>query len=78
MSTLSIRIPEYLHKQVKKTAAEEKISINQFITLALAEKLSALNTESYLEERAKRGNRKDFSEVLNKVPDVEPEEYDRL
>ena len=78
MSTLSIRIPDYLHKEVKKTAAEEKISINQFITLALAEKLSALNTESYLEERAKRGNREDFLNVLAKVPDTEPEEYDRL
>ncbi len=78
MSTLSIRIPDYLHKQVKKTAAEESVSINQFITLALAEKLSALNTESYLEERAKKGNRKDFLAILAKVPDVEPEEYDQL
>ena len=78
MSTLSIRIPDYLHKQVKKTAAEEKVSINQFITLALAEKLSALHTENYLEERAKKGNRKDFLAVLAKVPDNEPEEYDKL
>jgi len=78
MSTLSIRIPDYLHKQVKKTAAEEKVSINQFIMLALAEKLSALNTENYLEERAKKGNRKDFLEILAKVPDDEPEEYDKL
>jgi hypothetical protein len=37
-------------------AEKESVSINQLITLALAEKLSALMTEDYLEERAKRGN----------------------
>ena len=78
MSTLSIRIPDYIHKEVKSTAARESVSINQFITLALAEKLSALNTETYPEERAKKGNRKDFLVVLDKVPDVEPEDYDQL
>ena len=44
----------------------------------LAEKLSALLTEEYLEERGKRGNRKKFQRALNKVADVEPEEQDRV
>jgi hypothetical protein len=48
------------------------------ITLALAEKLSALMTEEYLEERAKRGSRKKFARAMSKVPKVEPEENDRL
>ena len=78
MSTLSIRIPDYLHKQVKNLAANEKISINQFITLALAEKLSALMTEDYIKERAKRASKDKFLKALEQVPDIEPEEYDRL
>ena len=78
MSTLSLRIPESLHKRVKEIASKEKFSINQFIATALAEKLSALDTENYLEERAKKGNRKKFLDVLSKIPDVEPEEYDSL
>lgn len=78
MSTLSIRIPDYLHEQVKNLAANEKISMNQFITLALAEKMSALMTEDYIKERAKRASKEKFLEALKKVPDVEPEEYDRL
>ena len=78
MSTLSIRIPEYLHKQVKDLAANEKISINQFITLALAEKLSALMTEEFIKERAKRASKEKFLKALKQVPDDEPEEYDRL
>ena len=52
--------------------------MNQLITTALAEKMSALATETYLEERAKRGNRKDFENALASVADVEPEGDDLL
>ena len=78
MSTISLRLPDSLHKQVRKLAEKESVSINQLVTLALAEKISALMTEEYLETRAKRGSRKKFERVMVKVPKVEPEEYDRL
>ena len=78
MSTISLRLPDSLHKQVRKLAEKEKVSINQLITLALAERLSALMTEDYLEQRAKRGSRKKFQRAMSKVPKVEPEEHDRL
>ncbi len=78
MSTLSIRLPESLHKRVKELAMKERLSINQFIATALAEKISALDTEVYLQERAKRGRRDKFLSVLSKVPDVEADERDRL
>ena len=54
------------------------ISIDQFISTAIAEKLSALMTEDYLKERAKRGSRAKYEAILAKVPDVEPELYDRI
>ncbi len=57
MSTISLRLPESLHKRVRQLAQKEDASINQFVTTALAEKLSALLTSEYLEERAKRGRR---------------------
>ena len=78
MSTLSLRLPDYLHNNIRELAQKEGVSINQFITLAVAEKMSALMTEDYLGERGKRGNRARFEAVLAKVPDVEPEDYDRL
>jgi hypothetical protein len=78
MSNISLRLPDSLHNAVRKIARREKISINQFITLALAEKLSALATEEYLEARARRGNRAKFEQAMDKVADVAPEEYDRL
>ncbi len=77
MSTLSLRLPESLHERVRQLAEAEGISINQFITLAVAEKMSALLTEDYLNLRAARGDRKAFDAVLDAVPDIEPEERDR-
>jgi hypothetical protein len=59
-------------------AEQEGISINQLITLALAEKVSALLTEEYLGQRAQRGTRAKFERALAQIPDVEPQEFDRL
>lgn len=78
MSTLSLRLPDSLHKGVKELASREGISINQFVATAVAEKMSALMTEEYLQQRAHRGSRERYEAALAEVPDVEPEEYDRL
>ncbi len=79
MTAISLRLPDSLHKIARELAQDEGISMNQLITLALAEKVSALATESYLEERAARGNRAKFEEALTRVADVEPpDERDRL
>jgi len=78
MSAINVRLPESLHKAVRELAQRDHISINQFITLALAEKISALQTEEYLAARAERGDRAKFAAALAKVPDVEPDEADRL
>ena len=78
MSTLSIRLPESLHKQLKELAKSEGVSMNQFIALAVAEKMSALMTVEYLKERAARGSSEKFDTVLSKVRDVEPLENDKL
>jgi hypothetical protein len=77
MSALSIRLPESLHKYAKEYASHEGISVNQLISTALAEKLSALATEDYLEQRAKRGNRSLFDLAMAQVPDTAPEAWDR-
>jgi len=78
MSTISLRLPESLHKQVRELAKQDGISINQFATSAIAEKLAALMASDYLEERAARGNRAKFENVLAMVPSVEPDAHDRL
>ena len=78
MGALSLRLPESLHRKLGEVAEREGISINQFISSAVAEKMSALLTEEYLRTRAKRADRRKFEAVLAKVPDVEPEASDRI
>ena len=77
-NVLSLRIPKSLHNQVRELAKEEGVSMNQFVMLAVAEKVAALQAVGYLEERAKRGSREKLLAILDKAPDVEPEEYDKL
>jgi hypothetical protein len=78
MSTLSLRLPESLHKSARELAKKEKVSINQLVTLALAEKVAALGAEDYLEKRAKRASEAKFDKAMAKVARIEPPENDRL
>jgi len=78
MSTLSLRLPESLHKFARELAKRENISINQLITLALAEKIAVLGVEDYLEKRAKRASKTKFQKAMAKVAKVPPSDYDRL
>ena len=78
MSAISLRLPDSLHNKVREVAQHDGTSINSFIATALAEKLSALLTKDYLEMRAKRSNEEKFQMALSEVPDVAPQEYDKL
>jgi len=71
-----MQLPESLYRQVREIAKRERISINQFISTALADKLSALLTEEYLGSRALRGNRKKYESALSKVRDRRPVDGD--
>jgi Ribbon-helix-helix protein, copG family len=78
MSSLQLTLPQSMREQVEALAQKEGISVHEFITLAVAEKLATLATADYLTERAKRGSREKLLAVLAKAPDVEPEDYDKL
>jgi hypothetical protein len=78
MNTLSLRLPNSLHRQLRELAKREGISINHFVSSAVGEKMAALMTAEYLAERAKRESRDKFEAALAQVPDVEPEDFDQL
>ena len=78
MSVLSVRLPNSLHAMVKNLAAEDAISINQFIASAVAEKLSAMTTEKYIEARAAKASKAKFKAMLAKVPNVEASVQDAI
>ena len=73
MSTLSLRLPKSMYRDLKEIAKAEGVSMNQFVTIAIAEKIAALEAQGYLEKRAARGSREKLLAVLAKAPDVEPE-----
>ncbi|NVN89055.1 MAG: toxin-antitoxin system HicB family antitoxin [Desulfuromonadales bacterium] len=78
MSTMSLRLPDYLHKSAKHLAKSEHISVNQLVATALAEKISALATEEYLDALAAQGSREAFDQVMSKVKDRLPLPGDEL
>ncbi len=78
MSALSLRLPNSLHERARNLARREGISINQLISTALAEKMAVLLTQEYFTTRGQRASRAKFLAALAKVPDVEPEAYDKI
>ncbi|MCP5277235.1 MAG: toxin-antitoxin system HicB family antitoxin [Thiobacillus sp.] len=78
MSTISVRLPDSLHKLAREVASQDHVSMNQFIASAVAEKISALATETYLNERAARGSEAKFRAALAVVPDVPPVAGDEI
>jgi hypothetical protein len=55
-SNFALRLQPSLLDEARKLAESEGVALNQFINVAVAEKLSALRTETYFAERAARGN----------------------
>ena len=77
MSAVRIMMPEEIKRQVADFAQRRHISFDKFVTLALMRELAKV-PDPELERRASRGRREDFDKVMASVPDVEPEDYDKL
>ena len=78
MNTLEIKLPDSVLAQARELAQKDQISLDYFVALAVAERVSALRGLAYLKERAARGSAAKLKEVLSKVPDVEPDPSDRI
>lgn len=78
MSQFALRMPDSLHGYAKEVAHSVNTSLNQFIVTAVAEKISALRTETFFRERAKKANLADFDAILAAVPARKPVSGDEL
>jgi hypothetical protein len=67
MSNYALRLQASLMDELRTVVEEEGTTINQFINVAVAEKLAALRTERYFQARAARANRADFTAILEKA-----------
>jgi len=78
MSNYALRIPDSLFEFAKKCAKEDNVSLNQFIVLALAEKVSALKTAEFFAPRIARARPDRLERILAKAPDHPPLPGDEL
>ena len=78
VSTLTIQLPEGVARQLRECAAREGVTVDQLMSSAAAEKLSAMLTVEHLRERARHAKREDFIAFLNASPDVPPMPGDEL
>jgi predicted DNA-binding protein len=77
MSAISLRLPNSIHDRARLLSKRDSVSINQFVATAVAEKISAMETENYLAQRALRSSREKFEAALSHIPDRESDEPDR-
>ncbi len=74
----SLRLQPSLKAAAEKMAMAEGTSLNQFINVAVAEKLSALETEEFFRARAGQGNREALLDFLDGAGDNPPVPGDEI
>lgn len=65
-NNFALRLQPSLMAEARKVAESEGVALNQLINVALAEKLSALRTEEYFQERIRRADRVETLRILNR------------
>ncbi len=71
-SNFALRLQTSLLDEARKVARSEGVALNQFINVAVAEKLSALRTADYFAERASRANVKEALSILERAGNDDP------
>ena len=74
----ALRLQASLKAEAERVAKAEGTTLNQFINVAVAEKLSALRTVEYFKERAARADIGKALELLDRAGDEPPREGDEV
>ncbi len=77
-SNYALRLPASLKREVEKVARDDGTSLNQFIVTAVAEKLSALRTVDFFEERRARADVEAALEIMQRKRGETPREGDEV
>ena len=77
-ASFALRLPRSIKEGAERLASRDGVSLNQFIAIAVAEKLSVLETADFFEARAKRANMDRFWAILNRPGGESPREGDEL
>lgn len=77
MSAVKVNLNDSTLKRINELYKKDKKSVEQFVELAVLEKISAMNAVEYLEKRGKKGNKMIFHKILTKAPDRPPFDFDK-
>jgi hypothetical protein len=75
---ISLRLPRSLKHAVERLSREDGTSINQFVVIAVAEKVSALETARFFEDRKARTDFQAFDRIMKRSGGVPPREGDEM
>lgn len=78
LSTYPLRLPRSIRAGVDRVSKREGVSINQFVSIAVAEKLAMLEAETYFAERQARADLQAFDKLMDRTTGESPRESDRL
>jgi hypothetical protein len=76
--TYPLRLPRSLKKAVERLSAQDGTSINQFVAMAVAEKVSALETATFFEDRKARADFKAFDRIMRRRGGEPPRKGDEI
>jgi len=66
VSTFPLRLPVSLKTALETISDRDGTSINQFLVVAAAEKIAAMETEEFFLNRRNRADREAFRRILNR------------
>lgn len=78
VASYPLRLPRSLKAAAERLAREEGTSLNQFVVMAVAEKVSALETAAFFEKRRARADMGAFMRILNREGGVPPRPGDEI
>ncbi len=78
VSTFPLRLPVSMKTALEKISERDGTSMNQFLVIAAAEKIAAMERERFFEERKNRADRKAFRRILNRKGGETPRPEDAI
>ncbi len=66
LSTYPLRLPRSIRAGVERVSKRDGVSINQFVSVAVAEKLAMLEAETYFTERRARADLEAFDRLMTR------------
>ena len=78
MRALNINLPDSLVAKMEELSKKDGISLEYFVSLAVAEKISSWVTDGLIQDRAKRANKEKYLQVLKDTYNMKSKELSEI